>query len=138
MFFEGARRLLKSEVTIPLLRPGGPDRIVVEAYPGVLARHLGYAGYKNDALRKQTEVQLRARRAMLNDILNGRLESRYGLLVEAPASLADDPGGDQLDALLCAIQAAWAWTMRGERYGAPQGTDALEGWIADPTLAASA
>ena len=75
---------------------------------------------------------------MLNDILNGRLESRYGLLVEAPASLADDPGGDQLDALLCAIQAAWAWTMRGERYGAAQDTDALEGWIADPTLAASA
>jgi hypothetical protein len=28
---------------------------------------------------------------MLNDILNGGLDSRYGLLVEAPASLADNP-----------------------------------------------
>jgi hypothetical protein len=71
---------------------------------------------------------------MLEDILNGKLETRYGLLVKAPRSLADDPTGDQLDALLCAIQAAWAWTMKAQRYGAPEGADALEGWIADPTL----
>jgi Protein of unknown function (DUF429) len=134
MFFEGAPRLLKSDVKIPVLRPGNPDRIAVEAYPGVLARELGYVGYKNDTLRKQTEEQLQTRRSMLNEILNGKLQARYGLLVEAPIALADDPSGDQLDALLCAIQAAWAWTLRGERYGAPKDADALEGWIADPTL----
>jgi hypothetical protein len=71
---------------------------------------------------------------MLDQILNGRIEASYGLRVDAPRTLADDPSGDKLDALLCAIQAAWAWTMRGHGYGAPPGTDLLEGWIADPTL----
>jgi hypothetical protein len=134
MFFEGAQRLLKSGVTIPGIRLGDPNRIVVEAYPAMLARHLGHVGYKNDALHKQTEKQLQTRRSMLEDILSGKLETRYGLLVEAPRGLAEDPTGDQLDALICAIQAAWAWTMKAQRYGAPESADPLEGWIADPAL----
>jgi hypothetical protein len=54
MFFEGAPRLLKAGVTIPRLQQGDPQRIVVEAYPGVLGRvcaddraslrHAGVAG----------------------------------------------------------------------------------------------
>jgi Protein of unknown function (DUF429) len=139
MFFEGAPRLAGSGVSIPGLQSGDPQRIVVEAYPGVLARQLvDRTGYKNDSARKQTESQRRTRVAMLDQILDGQLEARYGLRVEAPRTLADDPTGDQLDALLCAIQAAWAWTMRGFRYGAPSDTDALEGWIADPSLGDSA
>lgn len=134
MFFEGAPRLIKSDVTIPVLRAGDPERIAGEAYPALLVRHLGYAGYKNDSSLKQTEEQLRTRRSILKDKLHGKLEARYGLLVEAPIALADDPGGDQLDALICAVQAAWAWTMKDRRYGAPADADALEGWIADPTL----
>jgi len=135
MFFEGAPRLVKSGVVIPLLQSGDPKRIVVEAYPGVLARQLvGRAGYKNDTARKQTEMQHQTRRSMLDHILNGKLEARYGLLVEASRNLADDPSGDQLDALLCAIQAAWAWTMGAHSYGAPRDADSMEGWIADPTL----
>jgi hypothetical protein len=135
MFFEGAPRLLKSGVTIPMLSAGDPRRIVVEAYPGVLARQLvGRAGYKNDIARKQTEIQHQTRRAMLDNLLRGKLEARYDLRVEASRTLADDPSGDQLDALLCAIQAAWAWTMREFHYGAPRDADPLEGWMADPTL----
>ena len=38
MFFEGAPRLMRLGVTIPGLQSGDPERIVVEAYPGVLAR----------------------------------------------------------------------------------------------------
>jgi Protein of unknown function (DUF429) len=135
MFFEGAPRLVRSGVTIPRLQSGDPKRIVVETYPGVLARQLiGRDGYKNDTVSKQTEKQNGCRRVMLDQILNGRIEASYGLRVDAPRTLANDPSGDKLDALLCAIQAAWAWTMRGHGYGAPPGTDLLEGWIADPTL----
>lgn len=135
MFFEGARRLLAAGVTIPGLQLGDPDRIVVEAYPGLLARQLvGRAAYKNDSRRKQTQLQRETRRRMLALILEGELEHSHGIGVEAPRDLADDPSGDQLDALLCAIQAAWAWTMRSDGYGARKSLDPAEGWIADPSL----
>ncbi|CAH2406825.1 hypothetical protein [Mesorhizobium ventifaucium] len=71
---------------------------------------------------------------MLALILDGELERSYSIRVEAPRDLADDPSGDRLDALFCAIQTAWSWTMRSERYGAPEHLDPLEGWIADPSL----
>ena len=44
----------------------------------------------------------------------------------------EDASGDKLDAVLCAIQAAWAWKKRDRRYGRPHSADKLEGWIADP------
>jgi hypothetical protein len=135
MFFEGARRLMEAGVTIPGLRQGDPERIVVEAYPGALARQLiSRTSYKNDSRGKQTQSQFETRHRLLALILDGRLERSHAVTVKAPRSLADDPTGDQLDALLCAIQAAWAWTMRNEGFGAPKSFDQLEGWIADPSL----
>lgn len=136
MFFEGAPRLRGSGVTIPLLQEGDPERIVVEAYPGVLARHLiGRHGYKQDTKRKQTKEQYEARVRLMKEILGDKFHQHYGVSVCAPKELADDPAGDCLDALLCAIQAAWAWSMRDKHFGAPTDTDALEGWIADPGVA---
>ena len=55
-------------------------------------------------------------------------------LVDALISLTDDPGGDNLDPLLCSILAAWAWTQRDNGFGALSPMDSLEGWIADSTL----
>ena len=133
MFFEGAPRLLESGVTIPHLQEGDPQRIVVEAYPGVLARSLiERRSYKNDTKSKQTDDQLKARHDILHKITSGALIETHNLNVSAPQSLADDPGADTLDALLCAIQSAWAWSKRDEGYGAPKDLDRLEGWIADP------
>ncbi len=135
MFFEGAPRLLASGVTIPGLHAGDPDRIVVEAYPGVLARNLiGRRGYKQDVRQKQTPAHQDARQDLLRHIIGAALLPGYGLQVDAPMELAEDPGGDHLDALLCAIQAAWAWRRREEGFGAPDACDPLEGWIADPAL----
>lgn len=134
MFFEGAPRLLAARVTIPGLQAGDAERIVVEAYPGVLARGLiGRRRYKQDTATKQTPQQAESRRAILQRIAEGATMSTHGLRVEAPAHLAEDPTGDQLDALLCAIQAAWAWNHRAQGFGAPPDLDALEGWIADPS-----
>ena len=136
MFFEGAPRLLEANVTIPHLHQGDPERIVIEAYPGIMARTLiGRRSYKQDTKKKQTSDQHAARKELLEKITGPATTKLYGLSVSAPNNLADDPTGDQLDALLCAIQAAWAWTQRRNGYGAPEGTDTLEGWIADPTLA---
>jgi hypothetical protein len=136
MFLEGAPRLLDAGVTIPHLLEGDPGRIVVEAYPGMLARALiGRRSYKHDARRRQSPELRRARREMLEAILGGALRVTHGLTVQAPVSLADDPTGDELDALLCAVQAAWAWRQRARGFGAPASIDPLEGWIADPSLA---
>ena len=135
MFFEGAPRLIEAEVTIPALQLGDENRIVVEAYPGILARKLiGRRSYKNDSKRKQTNDQHAARRNLLVRLMSGELVD-YGFRVVAPASLADDPTGDHLDALLCAIQAGWSWTRRENGFGAPADCDPAEGWIADPALA---
>ena len=65
----------------------------------------------------------------------GAARQLYGLAVCAPMEFADDPCGDQLDALLCAIQAGWAWTKRNNGFGLPDRVDPLEGWIADATVA---
>jgi hypothetical protein len=136
MFFEGAPRLLRAGVTIPGLQPGHPDRVVVEAYPGVLARRLiGKRGYKQDTKAKQTHERDEARRHLLERILAGDTQPIYGLTVEAPMNLTDDPSGDPLDALLCAIQAAWAWTRRSDGFGLTASADPLEGAIADPARA---
>jgi hypothetical protein len=137
MFYEGAQRLVRSGVTIPMLQAGDPERIVVEAYPGVLARFLiGRTSYKTDDKTKQTEKQREWRRVMLDRILGGEIEASYGLRIQASKHLeflVDDPSGDQIDSLLCAIQAAWAYTMKDKNYGAPSSADSvLEGWIADP------
>ena len=41
---------------------------------------------------------------------------------------------DGLDALLCAIQAAWAYTKADAGYGIPAHCNPNEGWIVDPQL----
>jgi Protein of unknown function (DUF429) len=136
MFFEGAPRLAKSGVTLPHLQTGDPDRIVVEAYPGVLARQIvGRRSYKHDYKKKQTIEQNHARREILGGLMGCISNERYGFSVDAPASLCDDPTGDELDALLCAVQAAWAWQNRLSRFGAPSNVNRDEGWIADPSVA---
>lgn len=135
MFYEGAPRLKKSGVTIPLLHKGDPRRIVLEAYPGILARELiGRRSYKQDSKAKVSADQFGARVDLLHAITRGAVRSTHGVTVDAPDALAEDPGGDRLDALLCAIQAAWAYTQRNDDYGAPSAIDPLEGWIAHPPL----
>ncbi len=135
MFFEGAPRLLRAGVHLPYHRDGDATRIVVEAYPGIVARQLiGNRGYKSDNRHKQTEEQRHARTELWRLLTGAEGREIYGFAVDAPVELADDPGADDLDALLCAVQAAWAWTRRSHGFGAPPDQDRLEGWICDPAL----
>lgn len=135
MFFEGAHRLMEAGVTIPHIHQGDPKRIVVEAYPGIAARTLvGRLSYKTDTRKKQTSDQSKARHQIFDALLT-QSPRHFGFYIDASESLCDDPCADQLDALLCAAQAAWAWQRRNDRFGAPMLIDPLEGWIADPKIA---
>lgn len=135
MFYEGAPRLKRSGVQLPHHHAGDRDRTVLETYPGLLARSiLGRRAYKTDTRARQTEDHQQARQDLLNALTAGECEQRYGFALNAPLDLAQDPGADDLDALLCAIQAAWGWLHREHRFGAPADVDPVEGWICDPAL----
>lgn len=135
MFYEGAPRLLQAGVHLPYTHDGDASRIVLEAYPGIAARRLiGATGYKNDNPRKQTAEQRRARQALLASLTGEAGKDLYGFSIAAPPELAEDPGADDLDALVCAVQAAWGYSRAGSYYGAPADLDRLEGWISDPAL----
>ena len=132
MFLEGAPRLLDSGVTIAGLHPGDPQRVALEAYPGFSARQMVKGSYKNDATAKQTPARRQARRNMLNVLTTSGNPFGFALIgAKHPLnSLVGDATGDRLDAVLCAMQAAWAWRRRDDNYGMPVRVDPLEGWIA--------
>jgi len=117
-------------------RPTGSDRVVVEAYPALVARRwIGKRGYKTDNPHNQTPEQAAARRDIV-DGLRSACRDPYGFALDLTgdqaAACLSDASGDTLDAVLCAVQAAWAFTQ--PEYGVPPECDPLEGWIVDPAL----
>lgn len=124
--------LLEAGVHIPGLHAGDPERVALEAYPGLLARELiGRRSYKSDEKAKQTPDRLIARKDLLTALEQGRtrLDLRLKLTHAQRDALAEDASGDSLDAVLCLVQAAWAARQGAPHYGLPQDLDPLEGWI---------
>ncbi len=136
MFFEGAQRLKRSNVTIPFIKNGDPNQIAVEAYPGILIRNLiGRQPYKTENLKTNSNELLLNRKKILKLIMNDALFLKYDLHVEVSENLIDDPSGDELDAFLCAIQAAWAIRQfKVKKNVFCDKSTMREGWIADPNL----
>jgi hypothetical protein len=138
MLHAGVPRLLDAGVHLPGLHDGDPQRVALEAYPGLLARSvLGNASYKSDDKAKQTPERLIARKTLINALENGQaaLLQAAGLRLKLSHAqrdaLADDASGDRLDAVLCLLQAAWALHQHQAghpRWGLPA-FDPLEGWI---------
>lgn len=138
MFFKGAPRLLKSGASILPCHKNGSQRIVVEAYPKLVAKKLIVKPqYKNDTKKKQTSQLRYARQEIVKKLKSGCIRFYYGFDVvlneDFATKIIDDPTGDCLDAFLCAIQAGWAYEQRELGYGIPEGFE-LEGWIVDPEL----
>ena len=141
MFFTGASRLLHSGASILPCRPTDANRIVVEGYPALVARRWGGTyGYKSDERKKQTIQQMATRQQIVDGIRSLKLAAIYDVSLVMSDDLADmlvqDAMGDQLDAVLCTIQAAWAFLRRDQEYGIPPEHEA-EGWIVDPMLIAA-
>ena len=144
MLHAGVPLLLAAGARIPGMHGGSgaqdcirqaPDRVALEAYPGLLARELiGRESYKSDAPSRQNSARALARGRMLLALETGR--TRLGLSLELTpaqhAQLLGDGSGDMLDAVLCLVQAAWAEQRHAQgdaNYGLPEGFDPLEGWI---------
>lgn len=129
MLHAGVPCLLRAGVTVYGLHPGDPQRIALEGYPGMVARSITRASYKSDTRSKQTPERRRARQTILAHLERG--DYRWGIPLDVGvhgAALLDDGSGDLLDAVLCALLAAWGWQRRTERFGLPE-CDPLEGWI---------
>lgn len=138
MFFQGATRLLASNVSVLPCRPTKDNRIVVEGYPALVARKwIGKCSYKSDEQSKQTPDKLEARHYIMCKLRSPELLDNYGVALELTDAMADifiqDPTGDSLDALLCAIQTAWAYSNLN--FGIPLNCNKDEGWIVDPLTA---
>jgi uncharacterized protein DUF429 len=138
MFFQGAPRLLRSGVSVLPCLPRDNNRIVVEGYPALVARQwIGKRSYKSDEQKKQTLEHRNARRSIVDALCSDGMRSVYGVRVrlddEMASRFVQEPMGDSLDAILCAIQAAWAYLQRDNGYGIPYGYE-VEGWIVDPSF----
>jgi len=124
--------LLAAGVHLPGLDAGDPQRVALEAYPGLLARELiGSRSYKSDDKAKQTADRLIARKDLITGLEHGasRLGLRLKLTHAQRDALVADASGDSLDAVLCLIQAAWAARHGPPHFGLPAELDPLEGWI---------
>jgi hypothetical protein len=136
MYRAGAARLLAAGLNIVPCRRNQDARSAIETYPGLMARALiGRTAYKSDRKANQTRERTGNRRLLIQR-LRERLPALLGLeLVCSPYQLRQlqaDASGDRLDAVLCAVQAAWASRQPG--IAMPADVDTLEGWIPWPGL----
>jgi len=138
MFHEGTQRLLRAGVTVFGLHAGDPQRIALEGYPGLVARAVTRASYKSDERARQTPERRAARECILQALENGT--HPLGITLQADARLRrrllDDGTADWLDAVLCAVAAAWA--AQRPHYGLPHDMDPIEGWTAGAAHGTSA
>ena len=131
MLHAGVPLLRAAGVALPALQPGDPTRVALEAYPGLIARlAIARRSYKSDDPRRN-DADRRAARAAIVEFLG--CGDATGIRVELGDGLQqaclDDFRADRLDAVLCAVQAAWGALRRDAGWGLPADTDPLEGWI---------
>ena len=134
MFYEGATRLYRSHLSIEPMRPTHDNRIVIEVYPALfIRRYIGRTPYKSDTRAKQTQEKQAARIELLRVLQAKAFYHEYqfniALSQEFRRRLVEDAAGDELDAVICALEAAWSWNQRNKNLGIPSDVDPNEGWI---------
>ncbi|MFN0161848.1 MAG: DUF429 domain-containing protein, partial [Burkholderiales bacterium] len=85
----------------------------------------------SDDAARQTPARRAARKRIVDALEAGACEwlPRLTLPARLKRACIHDASGDSLDAVLCAMQAAWGALRRESNFGLPPESDALEGWI---------
>ena len=113
MLHAGAPMLLQAGVTIPCMHSGDSQRIALEAYPGMVARSITRDSYKSDTPAMQTPERRAARQQIIKAL--EKAEHPFEIKLHTgkfKQPLLNDGSGDLLDAVLCAVLAAWGWQRR--------------------------
>jgi len=136
MFFQGASRLLAAGLNILPCHPTSDNRIALEVYPALVNRRFNRKlSYKQDNVARQTDQHTAARSALVDSLFSSLFADTYGFTLKLDSAVSSaaiaDKSGDTLDAVLCAVQAAWASLT--PNFGIPLDCDPLEGWIVDPS-----
>jgi predicted nuclease with RNAse H fold len=132
MFLRAVQSLDRCGFVLGGLEDG--ERKAVEIYPTLAVKTLtGQRSYKTDDPKKDTEARREVRRQVVNALRSTEPLPGYGLKLKISedilAGLADDPKADRLDAILAAVQTAWAATQ--PNFGVPESVDPREGTIVD-------
>jgi hypothetical protein len=133
MSYEGAWRLRCRRLQIPRMHETESSKVALEAFPGLFARQLNVHQYKNDKPRSAKRNRS-ARKAMAQALAAGAHPLGIQVVMN-PSSQREaiaDGEGDSLDAVLCAVQAAWAAGQ--SHFGLPEAFPACEGWIVTARL----
>ena len=79
LFQRCAPRLLRSPVSVLPCRPNRDERVVLEAYPALVARRLiDRRPYKGTSTDELSDLRLDARRDLLDGLMSQRLEGEFG------------------------------------------------------------
>lgn len=138
MLLEGAPRLSRASVSVVPNRKSDDNRIALETYPGAAVQTLIGKRFKYKSETKPTHYEEEYRSAILKAATGKPGKFHYGLNIILPSDVHQqcqkDTAGDHLDAVLCAFQAAWAFSLKDKNWGIPARANPSEGWIIDPRL----
>ncbi len=140
MFYEGAKRLANSGVSVIPFHHPKDNRIVFETYPALLSR-LFTGSYKSDSASSNKKELQTCRQKILDGILSDYLVKNLGFSLnieeDVKQILLKDNSGDSLDSVLCCIQAYWSFLQGWPHFGINSknhSTIKSEGWIVSPHL----
>lgn len=123
------------------VRPNpGANVTAIEGYAALVAQNLvGTRSYKSESAAGDSGDRRTARRRLIAALGEPICREVYCVTVRLPGSLRmafqESHKADRLDAVLCAVQAAWAGHQ--PNLGIPADADTLEGWTPDPITVAA-
>ncbi len=137
-FFGGSNCLLKSGASIIPCFPKKDNRVIIETLPALVARRFKVQEKTGKKTKSDSE---HIHKEVIKGLETPEFEHDFDfkLFIDDTLKLKciEDANGYSLDAILSAVQTAWAYNMGKPNYGIPDlqhPSIQSEGWIIDPSL----